>query len=59
MSTVDRIMRAYASKHDLSPSQAVFVRDEISKFIDELMTEPRRAPAILPQSASGPDPRAE
>jgi hypothetical protein len=41
MAVVDRVMRAYASKHDLNPSQAAFVRNELSKIINELMAGSR------------------
>ena len=58
---IDRVMTAYSSKHDITPSQAAFVRDQISKFIDELMTEPWRAPMMFPETETGgdPDPRTE
>jgi len=52
MSAIDRVMRAYASKHDLKPSQAALVRDELAKFIDELMTGSRRAP-MMPETVRG------
>lgn len=39
MSAVDRVMRAYASKHDLNPSQASYVRKELSKIIDAFMAD--------------------
>lgn len=46
MSAIDRIMRAYASKHELNPEQAALVRSELSGFIDELMSDKR-----LPRTA--------
>jgi len=36
VSTLDRVMKAYASKHDLNLEQAALVRAELSKFINEL-----------------------
>ena len=53
MSAIDRVMRAYASKHALSPNQAAFVRAELSKCIDELMGGSRRVPTMLPDASSG------
>jgi hypothetical protein len=50
MSAIDRVMRAYASKRDLNPSQAALVRDELSKFIEELMAGPRRPPMMFPET---------
>jgi hypothetical protein len=50
MSIVDRVMRAYVSKHDLSPAQATFVRAELSKFIDELMGRPVQASIAAPRT---------
>ena len=55
MSAIDRVMRAYASKHDLKPTQAALVRDELAKFIDELMTGSRRAPMMFPETVRGSD----
>jgi hypothetical protein len=49
MSAIDRVMRAYASKHILKPGQAALVREELAKFIDELMTGSRPAPVVLPK----------
>ena len=43
MSAINRVMRAYASKHVLEPSKAALVRVELAKFIDELLTGSRRA----------------
>jgi hypothetical protein len=51
MSALGRIMRAYAKKHPLTPDQAVIVRRELSLIIDDLLTRPRRAPMMLPESA--------
>jgi hypothetical protein len=56
MSAVDRVMRAYASKHDLTERQAAFVREEISRFIDELTASHRRPPMMFPETN---DARAE
>lgn len=53
MSAIDRVMRAYASKHSLSPNQAAFVRAELSKFIDELMGGSGRVPTMPPDASSG------
>jgi hypothetical protein len=50
MSVVDRVMRAYASKHDLTGRQAAFVREEIAKFIVELTAAPRRPPMMFPEA---------
>ena len=41
MSAIDRVMRAYASKHDLNPEQTAIVRSELSRFIEELMSGKR------------------
>jgi hypothetical protein len=43
MAAIDRVMRAYASKHVLEPSKAALVRVELAKFIDELLTGSRLA----------------
>jgi hypothetical protein len=58
ISAIDRVMRAYASKYELNSSQAVFVRSELSKFIDELMVSSRRAPMMFPETIPGAAPRA-
>ena len=39
MSAIERIMRAYASKHELNLEQAALVRLELSDFISKLMYE--------------------
>jgi hypothetical protein len=49
MSAIERIMQAYARKRDLNPGQAAFVRAEFSKFIAELMAQPRRASMMFPE----------
>lgn len=36
MKTIDRVMKAYSEKHQLTDAQAVFVREELSIFIEEL-----------------------
>ena len=36
MSLIERVMKAYASKHDLNPEQARLVRTELSRFVQEL-----------------------
>lgn len=36
MSAIDRVMTAYTRKHTINEAQAVLVRAEISKFIQEL-----------------------
>ena len=41
MSAIDRIMRAYSSKHSLNQVQSVLVRTELSAFITELMSGKR------------------
>lgn len=38
MSAIERVMKAYTSKHHLNPEQAALVRSELSSFIDELMS---------------------
>ena len=48
MSAIERIMKAYASKHALNPEQAVLVRAEISRFIDELMSGKPQASSVTP-----------
>ena len=53
ISAIDRVMRAYASKHALNPHQAAFVRAELSKIIDELMEDRKCAPTMHPDAASG------
>jgi hypothetical protein len=49
MSAIERIMKAYASKHDLNVEQAARVRAELSSFIGELMSGMRREPTMLPE----------
>jgi hypothetical protein len=46
---IERIMKAYASKHDLNPEQAARVRAELLSFIGELMSGMRREPTMLPE----------
>jgi len=41
MSVIERIMKAYVSKHDLKPEHVAKVRGELSAFIDELMSGTR------------------
>ena len=50
MSAIERVMRAYASKHELNDSQAAFVREELAKIIDEIKTAPRSAPVMFPEA---------
>jgi hypothetical protein len=57
MSAVERVMKAYSSKHDLNAEQAVLVRAEISRFIGQLMSGKRREPTMLPEPSSGTAPR--
>jgi hypothetical protein len=51
MPALERIMRAYAKKYPLNPDQALIVRRELSRIIDELLKRPRRAPIMLPEGA--------
>jgi hypothetical protein len=44
MKAIDRVMRAYLSKRILTADQASRVRAELSKFIDELLSEPTAEP---------------
>jgi hypothetical protein len=44
MSVVERVMRAYASKHQLTPPQAALVRLELSNFINDLLSGKRSEP---------------
>jgi hypothetical protein len=37
MTAIERVMRAYEKTRKLTPEQRKFVRDELSKFIDEIM----------------------
>ena len=55
MLAIDRVMRAYASKHELSDRQAAFVREELAKIIDEITAAPRRAPVIFPEARDAVD----
>jgi len=57
MSTIDRVMRAYASKHALTPSQAAFVRTELSDFIGEPASRRRRDPTMFNEARKGVAPR--
>jgi hypothetical protein len=57
MSTIDRVMRAYESRYGIDPGRAAFVRAELSKFIDELLTFPGRTPTMFPDVAVRSDPR--
>jgi hypothetical protein len=50
MSVIERVMKAYASKHDLKPQQVALVRAELSSFIGELMSGKR--PEIARVSAT-------
>jgi hypothetical protein len=45
MSVVERVMKAYASKYDLTPEQAAQVRLELSNFINDLLSGKRNEPA--------------
>jgi hypothetical protein len=45
-------MRAYASKHRLSPEQAVLVRAELSSFIAELLSGKRPQVTMVPETAN-------
>lgn len=38
MSAIDRIMRAYSSKHHLNQDQSALIRTELSAFIRDLMS---------------------
>lgn len=38
MNTLDRVMSAYSRTHKLSETQAKFVREELARFIDELVS---------------------
>ena len=51
MSAIERVMKAYTSKHDLSAAQAALVRLELSNFIAELMSRTRRDPTMLPEKS--------
>lgn len=53
MSAIERVMKAYASKHDLSERQAAWVRLELSAFITELKSRKRREPTMLPERKHG------
>ncbi len=46
MSAIERVMKAYTSKHDLNPEQTALVRSELSSFISELMLR-RRPPTMF------------
>jgi hypothetical protein len=48
MPAIERIMKAYASKHELNPEQATLVRVELSRFIDELTSGKRPEPTLVP-----------
>jgi hypothetical protein len=37
MNTVNRVMRAYQRKHQITEDQAKIIRAEVSKFVDELL----------------------
>jgi len=50
MSAIERVMKAYASKHDLNPEQAMLVRAELSKFVNELR-DGRRPPTLFSENA--------
>jgi hypothetical protein len=49
MPAIDRVMRAYTSKHELNAEQATLVRLELSNFIGELMSRVPREPTMLPE----------
>lgn len=51
MKAIDRVMRAYQSKRNLTADEASRLRAELSKFIDELMTG---APADPPPNSKEP-----
>jgi hypothetical protein len=51
MSAIDRIMRAYSSKHSLNREQSALIRTELSAFIAELMSGKRPQPVFV--SAAG------
>jgi len=53
MSVVERVMKAYASKYDLTPEQAAQVRLELSNFINELMSN-KRPELAVPETDGGP-----
>jgi hypothetical protein len=52
MSALDRVMRAYALKYPINSDQAVIVRRELARIIEDLLKPPRRAPVMLPESAN-------
>lgn len=41
MSAIDRIMRAYSSKHPLNQVQSALIREELSAFIGDLLSGKR------------------
>jgi hypothetical protein len=41
MSAIDRVMRAYSSKHPLNRVQSALIRKELSAFIGDLMSGKR------------------
>jgi hypothetical protein len=49
MSVIERVMKAYASKYDLTQEQAAKVRLELSNFINELTSIKRCEPTMLPE----------
>jgi hypothetical protein len=53
VSAIERVMKAYTSKHDLNAEQAVRVRLELANFIDELMSMARREPTMFPEKGCG------
>ena len=52
MAAIDRVMRAYASKHELSPAQAAFVRQALAEFIEQLKTRPWREPPVVTRTTA-------
>ncbi len=56
MSVIERIMKAYASKHELNPEQATLVRVELSRFIDELTSGQRRGADVSSGYEDGAEP---
>ncbi len=45
MNAIDRVMLSYESKHKMTDRQALYVRAELSTFIDGLMSGEVRAKA--------------
>ena len=52
MAAIDRVIRAYASKYEVSPAQAAFVRKALAEFIEHLKTRPWKEPPVVVQIAA-------